>query len=217
MFKIGMELILEVNKVEKIEKYKTKIADIDNEHIYISYPISVETNRVEYLPIGNRVYANFVQQDSNSYLFETEVIGRMIKTIPVIILPYPNPDKLLRVQRREFVRVDAFLDAALDFPHSESKFTTTTIDLSGGGCGIILPRKIQLENGELGKIHLVLPMQTGKNEYLTLICKVVRIFERDQNRFASLQFLDVHDHEQQIIVRYCFDKQLEYRKKGIID
>ena len=41
MFKIGMELILEVNKIEKIEKYKTKIADIDNERIYISYPISI--------------------------------------------------------------------------------------------------------------------------------------------------------------------------------
>ena len=52
---------------------------------------------------------------------------------------------------------------------------------------------------------------------LHLYAKLSEFLKRDQNRFASLQFLDVHDHEQRIIVRYCFDKQLEYRKKGIID
>ena len=96
-----------------------------------------------------------------------------------MILPYPSPDKLLRIQRREFVRITTSVDIALNFPEPSIKFTSVTTDLSAGGCGLILPSNIRLKNGEFGKIHLVLPMKRGDYTYLTLLCHVVRTFEKD--------------------------------------
>lgn len=217
MLKINMELILEINHVNETEKYKSKVADIEEDSIYIQYPVSLSTNRTAFLPTGQKLYANFVDEQTNAFLFETEVTGRVKRNIPMIVLHYPGDEKLLKVQRREFVRIETAIDIALDFPDSELKFTTVTFDISAGGCAAVLPRTANLKNGEMGHIHLVMPMQTGEYSYISLQCKIVRIFDKSNLRLASLSFVNIDEIAQQQLIRFCFDKQLEYRKKGLTD
>lgn len=45
--------------------------------------------------------------------------------------------------------------------------------------------------------------------------KVIRIFERDNIKIASLQFVDIVDVDQQQIVRFCFERQILLRKKEL--
>ncbi|MFK4997756.1 hypothetical protein ACI2OX_10655 [Bacillus sp. N9] len=56
-------------------------------------------------------------------------------------------------------------------------------------------------------------MKDQEYHYLELPCKIKRVFEKEGMRYASIQFIDNQKYEQQII-RFCFEKQVEYRKKG---
>lgn len=215
MLKVGTVLMLEPVDTKEQEKYKCKVVDMDESHVYIDYPIDLETERTVFLLNGARFNASFVHEETVAYLFETSVAGKVKKNIPMIILVYPGEDKLLRIQRREFVRVGSSLDIALEFPNSGEHFTTVTEDISAGGCAAILPEGQDIPAGEIGKAHIVLPMQSGQPQYVSLICKAVRVHENYKKNVLSLQFLNVDDGQQQTLIRHCFERQLALRKKGI--
>lgn len=214
MLKIGMELILETDQVET-EKYKSKIEDFDVNKIHISYPIGMETNKTVFLRTDMELFASFVDADSGAYLFRTKIIGRIKNHVPLLILSFPGPDHLLKVQRRQFVRIETAVDIALDFPEVDKKFSTVTDDFSAGGCAAIIPNHIDIKNGEIGTIYIVLPMQNGEYIYLNSTCRIIRTFEKGKIHLASIQFLNIGSQEQQQLIRFCFEKQLEYRKRGI--
>ncbi|MCM3111631.1 flagellar brake protein [Lederbergia lenta] len=214
MIKVGMEVILEIHSETEIEKYKSKIADYTNEKVFIQYPVSLITKKTSFLANGMTISVNFVDEQSDAYSFESYVTGRVKDPIPMIALHLPEEKKIQRIQRREFVRIETSVDIACDFPISESKFTTISDDFSAGGCAIVIPKHIHLQNGEVGMTTVVLPMQNKEYHYLELECRVTRIHEKENITLASLQFLNSDKYEQQLI-RFSFEKQLERRKKEI--
>jgi c-di-GMP-binding flagellar brake protein YcgR len=214
LIKIGHVLTLEPKYSEKVETYKCKVVELEDGKVYVDYPFNVKTNRTVFLLDGMQLKAGFVGEDESFYSFDTEVLGRVKKNIPMLILAYPGDEQLVRVQRRQFVRVDAIVDVAIHPLNGEFEpFTTVTSDISAGGAAIVLPNEIAgLKAGMMIETWFVLHMRSGDYHYLRLLAKVVRIFN-DSVPKASLQFMEVSDAERLLLIRYSFEKQLEAKKK----
>ncbi|MGE6258857.1 flagellar brake protein [Heyndrickxia sporothermodurans] len=217
MLKIGMVLTLETLENEMVERYKCKIADITGDKIYIDYPISLNTNRTAYLVNSIHLNVLFTTEDNIAYQFQTQVIGKIKKNIPLIILQLPSQDEFKKIQRRQFVRVNTALDISLLFPSLNLRFSTITEDISAGGCAVLIPKNIKPLPLETGEAVLVLTMQSGEYHYIKSPMKLIRIWEESSKSIASLEFIDLQEKEKQLIFRFCFEKQLEFRKKGILN
>lgn len=217
MFKVGMELILELSYNDQIEQLRAKVSDFTDNMLLISYPVSLESNRIVYLPNGKHLLASFSDKDAGAtYLFKTKIINRFKKQVPMLALALPSEQDLMKIQRRQFVRVKTSIDISLLFPERHTQLPTITDDLSGGGCAVIIPENTPIERGDFGKVCIVLPFQDQHYEYLNLDCRITRKSERNKMRLLSVQFLNLTNTEQQQLIRYIFDKQLEYRKKGLL-
>ena len=210
--------MLEPKYSEKIENYKCKVAEMGNGKIYIDYPIDMSTNRTAFLLDGTQLKVSFVGEDEAVYAFEAEVLGRTKRNIPLLILSYPGDEHLIRIQRRQFLRVDAIVDVAVHPLNDEfAPFTTVTSDISAGGAAIVLPNnETGVKHGMTIDIWLVLHMRSGDYHYLHFPARVVRIFEENVLK-ASLEFLEVNDVDRLTLIRYSFEKQLKTRKKEQLD
>lgn len=216
---IGDQLTLELKYTDKFEKYKCKLVERKGQHLFIDYPINIETKKTAFFIDGTQIKCSFVSRDGSVYMFESEVIGRIKQNIPMLLLAYPGDQQLVKIQRRQYVRVETPIDVAVHPTNFEFKpFVTVTDDISAGGAAIILQKKMNLVPGMKITSWIVLPLQNGDYHYFKFESKVVRIIPLDEMRNkASLQFNEVSPHERQILLRFCFDRQVAMRKKGLLD
>lgn len=218
MMKIGDQLILELKYTDKLDKFKCKVVEKRDSYIYIDYPINMETNKTAFFIDGTQLKCSFVAGDGSVYLFETGVIGRVKQNIPMIVLHYPGDDQLIKIQRRQYVRVETAIDVAVHPRASEFEpFVAVTDDISAGGAAIIAANHQKLATGMELILWAVLPMQNGDYHYFKFPSKVVRIIPLENGRNkVSLQFQHVEPQERQVLFRFCFDRQVSMRKKGLL-
>jgi c-di-GMP-binding flagellar brake protein YcgR len=135
----------------------------------------------------------------------------------MLILSYPGDEHLVKIQRRQYVRVETTADVAVHPTNSEFKpFTTVTDDISAGGAAILINDKHGILAGQTLQLWVVLPMQSGEIHYLKVKSKVVRLIPLDDSRMkASLQFVDMSPQDRQLFLRFSFDRQLLMKKKGL--
>lgn len=218
MIHIGDILTLELESSDHTEKFKCRLVDQKDDQFYIDYPINLQTNRVAFLFDGTQLRVTFLGHDSSVYAFETEIIGRKRDKIPMLILKYPGNDHLIKIQRRQFVRIETAVDIAIHPLEFEfDPIITVTDDISAGGAAILVPKETQMKPGILVQSWFVLIMQSGDYQYMKLQSRIVRTvsFNETRNK-VSLQFIDVSGRERQILLRFCFERQLEIKKKGIL-
>ncbi|MFE8702656.1 flagellar brake protein [Cytobacillus sp. FJAT-54145] len=217
MIKIGDVLILELKYSDKFEKYKCKVVEQKKNQLYIDYPINTTTGKTAFLIDGTQLKCSFVANDGSVYLFESEILGRVKQNIPMLLLSYPGKEHLIKIQRRQYVRVETSVDIAIHPTNFEFKpLVTVTDDISAGGASVIASIDTKLKGGIRITCWIVLPMQNGDYHYLKLNSKVVRVAPLDQTRSkVSIQFLDINPNERQLLLRFCFDRQLMMKKKGI--
>lgn len=218
MLNIGETVTLEpINNVDG-EKYRCRVVEKKGDKLYIDYPINEQTGRTVFLIDGTQLRASFVGKDNTVYLFETAVLGRYKQTIPMIILTYPGKDGLVRIQRRQYVRIDTAIDVAVHPINKEFyPFVTVTSDISAGGALLILPNNSKVKPGIHIHTWFVLPLLSGEYGYLKLTSKVIRIVpgENGERDKASLELIEVKENERQLLIKFCFERQLLSRKKGL--
>lgn len=214
MLNVGDTLILELKHSEERDKFKCRVVDIRGSQIAIDYPVNEKTSRTGFFLEGTQFKASFIAKDSAVYMFDTEVQARKKLNIPVLILDYPDKDEFVKIQRREFVRVDTAIDVAIHPPNNEFQpFTTITADISAGGVAIYLPERHRIRQGMKLKAWFVLPLQNGEYHYLKVDCSVIRVIPGEKERDkAPLKFEDIKEAERQLFLRLCFDRQLSMRK-----
>lgn len=219
MLEIGTTLSLEIfdDKKGEQEKYRSQLIEKNANQLYIDYPIHEKTNKTSYVLAGTKVKVSFVSPIDNAvYFFHSTISGkRKIGNIPVLQVIMPDKDKLQKVQRREFVRVETAVDAAVHSIHNSfPPFTTVTQDISGGGAAIILPKNHHLRQGMEVYVWFAFSLLNGEYHYLKVKSRVIRVItQKDGNEIAPLQFLDLNEQTQQIMFKLCFDRQVEMRKK----
>jgi c-di-GMP-binding flagellar brake protein YcgR len=217
MLKIGETLILEPIDGQTKHKYKCKVAEIFPNSIHIDYPINMETGKTVFLLNGMQFKASFVGKDQSLYVFDTEVTGKIRHTVPLVVISYPGERHLVRIQRRQYVRVEAMVDVAIHPTNNEfSPFTTVTSDISAGGAAVVLPSNIKgFKAGIQVETWFALQMKSGDYHYLKIPSKVVRIFQSENPDIlrASLQFLEMSQQERILLIRYSFERQLQMHQK----
>jgi c-di-GMP-binding flagellar brake protein YcgR len=219
MIKEGMLLRLEPFAEETTEKFNCKIIEQGTDRLFVSYPIHETTGKTTFMLDGTQLNVSFVGKDNVVYFFQSEIIGRTKKTFPVIVLRYPGDQRVLRIQRRQYVRVPASISVAVHSNNQEfPPFVTRTEDVSAGGVAIFMNEQVKMEQNQTMKVWLTLPMQSNEFFYMEMDAQVVRVVEREAERAGklSLQFLNVEDRKKERIIRFVFEQQLELKRKGLL-
>ncbi|MFG6494372.1 flagellar brake domain-containing protein [Fictibacillus sp. UD] len=216
MISVGELLFLEPLFSDKKNKYRCKVYDVKDDHLYIDYPSNEKTNRTEYFFDGTQFKASFVDKEKNVFTFRTELLGRKIENIPVLMIASPKEEEIQKIQRREFVRVETMIDVSVvNSNDSYPPFNSVVLDFSAGGMLLSLPLDHSVKSEDKLDCLVVLPMQSGEKVYLDLPCNVLRILDGHMNgrQRASLQFDQITQKDRQYIIRFCFEQQLLMKKK----
>jgi len=219
MLKIGDSLILQPKYSMEPEEYRAKILEFNGRTLFIDFPTNTFSNKTTLLANGTQLKVTYINNETSSvYLFDTEVLGKVNNPIQMMQILYPDKEEHIKIQRREYVRIETKIDVAVQSNlRGFVPFTTITEDISAGGSSIILPQGIDLHPESVISIMLVLHLKTGETYYVKTACRVVRtINQPGKVRTASLEFLDISENDRQSIVRFVFEKQLEQRNKGVI-
>lgn len=218
VIKIGETLILEPIDEKNSDQYKCRLVEVIGNDMYIDYPIHLTTKKTVFLLNGTQLKISFVANEGNVYLFHSEIIGRVKQNnVPMLKLFLPANDQMIKIQRREYVRVDTNVDVAVHSLQGEfHSFTSMTTDISAGGAAILVPVQSPLKEDYIINSYFVLPLQNGEYTYVKLKAIVKRILDYNElyNK-APIEFLDVNPPDRQVLMRFCFDKQLSFKKKGL--
>lgn len=211
--KIGTMLILEPTYTERVERFRCKVVEQKDGVIYIDYPINTITKKTAFLIDGAQFRVTFNDESKQSFAFNTEVLGRKKGNIPMIMLTCPPDEEFIKIQRREFVRVETPVDVAVEY---DNRFTQLVADdISAGGVLLALQGAVNFKIGDEVRLTIVLPYTNKEIRYVQTDALVVTTFERNNRTLASVQFTDTDDIDKQYIVRFCFERQLQIRKKEL--
>ncbi|MEH7388173.1 flagellar brake domain-containing protein [Bacillus sp. JJ1521] len=218
MLKIGDMINLEPAINPNGEKYRCRVVEIMENKLYIDYPVSNKTGKTVYLLNGTQLKAFVAGGSTSAYFFDTIVLGRVKQNIPMIVLSFPGENNMYKIQRREYVRVDTPVDVAIhSLDGGFQPFVSITRDISAGGAAIILPHSKTLIPGVDILTHFVLPTLSDEYHYVTFRSDVIRIVEgkNGERNKASLKFVDIGESDRQLLIKFCFERQLLLKKKGI--
>lgn len=211
LLSIGTIIVIDQDFTKDSEKYKSKVVDLGEDFIMIDYPTHIETGKTAFFLDGTQFHVSFSDDRKISYAFQTEVVGRLKDGIPMLKLSYPGDEQLLKIQRREFVRVEYALDVAVKKGALYSQYVAE--DLSAGGIAVRIPEKEQFQQGETIALLIVLPFVNQEIKYVHAEATIVRIWEKNGKTLASLQFEKIGQGERQSIIRFCFERQLQQRNQ----
>ncbi|GAA0439667.1 MAG: flagellar brake protein [Bacillota bacterium] len=214
--KIGTVLNIEIaiaGNTEK-EKYRCKVIEKNENYLFIDYPVHMKTQKSTLFVKGTLLSVTYSDEEDIIYHFNSEIIARVKLNVPAMAIALPD-ENMKRIQRRTFVRVNTAIDVAVHMIDSNSQpFTTITSDLSAGGISIIIPKHIKIV-GCQAEVWLTLPFSNGTYYYVRSIVEFISFQQEKKHgiKIAALKFLTLSTSEQQNIIRYCFEKQREARKK----
>ncbi|OZU90093.1 hypothetical protein CIL03_02840 [Virgibacillus indicus] len=217
--KIGTLLNLEVkDTVTKAAiKYRSKVIEKNEHYLFIDYPVNEKTRKTAFLAKGTLLMVVFAGDDQAIYQFPSKITAKVKLNVPALAIKLPDKSKLKRIQRREFVRINAAVDAAIYSPKSDFlPFVTVTSDISGGGMSVIVPKGNTLQIGQTIDVWLSLPTHSKKQKYVYSQAEIVFIKEASSSAVtASLKFVSISRQNQQHIISFCFQKQRELRMKEL--
>ncbi|MGG6361390.1 flagellar brake protein [Peribacillus frigoritolerans] len=146
---------------------------------YTDFPIDVETGKIEFLMDGTQFNVTFSNEEQAVYVIESEVPGKVKGRIPMMQLLLPEAETFVKIQWRQFVRLDVTLDTAIHPEHSESTpFRTLTEDISAGGASIRLLKGTAIQSVSQLFLWMPLTLKSGEFHYLRLKSKVIRETEK---------------------------------------
>lgn len=207
---IGTSLTIDKDFTETGDKFKSKVVDFGDGFVMIDYPAHMETGKTAFFMDGTQLHITFVE-NKISYAYRAEVTGRVNKGIPMLKLTYPGDDQLIKIQRREFVRVETAIDVAVDFGGVFQQFVAE--DISAGGIALNIGQDDSFEDMENVRLIIALPFVNDDIKYVRTEATAVRIWEKDNRRIASMQFAKINTTERQNIIRFCFERQLLARNE----
>jgi c-di-GMP-binding flagellar brake protein YcgR len=219
MVKIGDTFIVEPKFSMQAEKYKCMVVEMTKRTFFIDYPVNVETGKIAFLTDGTQLKVTYTDAENEVFIFNSEVLGRIKTNIPMIELIYPPEHTFVKIQRRQFVRIETALDAAIHPENGEFvPFKAISADISAGGMALRVLEHIRIGKASSVRCWIALPLKEGGIQYLQVRGSVIRLSEaKNGYRILSVQFFDMTEGDTQVILRYVFEKQLEMKRKGIIN
>lgn len=212
--KPGMPVILEVSWPEELEgEYKSNVYDYSLSNKTMRMAMPSYKGRLVPLPQGSRVYVKIIDRGT-LYVFQSTVIwSGKSKEDNLFSTVIRIPEYVRRVQRRRYNRIPLNLKGIYKREEDPVPRTFTSLDFSAGGMLIIVGEELNVDETIFITVKL--------KETLELVdqpSRVVReagVRERYQ-RMYGIEFKEVSMSLEKKLVRFVMEKEIEYRKKGII-
>lgn len=204
------------------ETYKSRVADVDEETIAIEVPIQVGTGRTGTYAEGAEWIVWYVAVDGARMEFRAPLVGTRDENIRLWLIGKPDREHMNRVQRRHFVRVSAEFEIAVKLNDKVRgcHFLARTVDVSGGGLAFVCPDRHLLREGDQLDLWLCLAGKAGAVAHARAAGEVVRVNVPDepgQDVLVSVKFTDISEGDRAKVIRACFERQLEMRKKRLAE
>jgi c-di-GMP-binding flagellar brake protein YcgR len=192
---------------------RSRVADEDSQSIYIEIPIDEKSRRLYRSQVGETFQIFYFTQEGVKHLFQSSVTGFRKDTVPLVVLRKPEPGEITKDQRRSFLRVEANLELAVNI-HDKIKFVAITEDVGGGGVSFTCEKKWPVVQNAVLSCWLLLSYKGGTVAHARFEGEVVRVLPVDPDKhLIMMRFQDIADSDQQKIIRYCFERQLDKRKE----
>ena len=207
---VNQQIEIEVKLGPYKGSYQSKIAAVEDNQIKILPPYN--DGGIVPLRSGREINILYTGKDA-AYKFKTRVIDRIKENIPLLIIE--PPEQIVRIQRRDFFRLDVKIDVKYRKLDEERKpleeyIATKTCDLSGGGARIVLESDLEEED----IVELLIDIDEIKN--IPLRCKVRETYNLPNGKAAGLEFIEINRKVRDLIIGWLFDYQRELRKKGLL-
>lgn len=197
-----------------VHKYHSRVENLGEDEIALASPIRKRTP--VYVPAGTVLSVCFWDKIS-IYSFQTVGRSSVDRGMPMLLVKYPY--KVEKVQKREYVRVQANLSILLSYKDPEGEYKELwcqTRDISGGGIMLATTKPVSLTNGYQVRLAFQLEMNT-----IYLAGQVVRNdLEEDadglEKSILGVKFTNVSEKDRQHIIKYVFNRQIELRRKGLL-
>ncbi|MBM7564464.1 flagellar brake protein [Paenibacillus sacheonensis] len=213
---INQILYLQVASSDEEEaalEFKARIADSTDDELLIEVPILEGTGRLKRLFLGDELSAYFLTQEGVKSYFNTHVLGFKDDIVRLVRIRKPEPESITKIQRRHFLRVSAELEIAIQLS-GNIRFIGVTDDVGGGGISFMTDAKWPIAQGTLLDCWLLVPYRNGSVDHAQFKAEVVRVSTLDNGKHQVMaKFAKILDSERQRIIRFCFERQLDYRKR----
>ncbi len=192
---------------------RSRVADIDAGNIYIEIPLDEKSRRYYRAQVGETMQLYFFTAEGVKHLFTSQVTGFRKDTVNLVSIRKPNLDEISKDQRRSFLRVEANLELAVRLS-DRLKFVAITEDVGGGGVSFVCDRKWPIVQNSLLDCWLLLTYKGGSIAHASFQGEVVRVLPAESDRhLIMMRFKEIADSDQQKVIRYCFERQLDKRKE----
>ncbi|MEX2355841.1 MAG: flagellar brake protein [Thermaerobacterales bacterium] len=216
--KIAESVILEIPNGEDEEKpsssFTTVAQNVEGGTIEISWPMMGQA----FIEIekGQEVVLRYTD-GSAAYRLEAQVVGK--KERPVALIAVGAGERIQRIQRRDFVRLDMRVPVRVQQPvkgeEDEKEISQPwhpgrTLDVSGGGVRLMMSDILEMGD------DIALQIQLGER-WIEARGKIVRRGEALQRRGMLLaeygvSFIFIEEEEQDYIIRFLFEAQRVQRQ-----
>ncbi|MBN2984338.1 PilZ domain-containing protein [Cohnella algarum] len=192
---------------------RSRLADADERALFIEIPLVEETRKLYRAEIGEELRLFYFTAEGVRHQFVSKVTGFRKDAVMLVAIRKPDPQEISKDQRRSFLRVDAQLETAIRIG-DKIRFTALTEDVGGGGLSFRCERKFPLTPEMKLTGWLLIPYRSGTVSHASFEAEVVRVVPEEPNHLkAMVKFNDIQDSERQKIIRYCFERQLDFRKE----
>ncbi|MFW6269796.1 MAG: flagellar brake protein [Bacillota bacterium] len=209
--KVNKRIELEVNRGPYQGSFNSKISDIKNDKIKILTP----TVKGELVPLRKNLKLDiFYTGNTAAYKFTSRIVDRELEPVPVLVIKYP--EKVERIQRRDYFRLQIQIEVKYRHVDSEGeplddKFRETiSRDLSGGGIKMVVENELNVDT--LLELYLDIP----EIKKIPIMGKVVQTHTEEKVKTAGIEFKAINPQLRDQIVGWLFDKQRELRQKGLL-
>lgn len=214
--KINQTLYLQVNSIDEEEskiEYKSRIADMTDTAFTMEVPLNEKSGRLKKLYHGDELNVYYLTEGGVKNYFNTSVVGFTEDTIRLVMIKKPESESITRVQRRSFLRVPAELEIAVKYTE-QLQFVALTEDVGGGGISFMCDGYIPLSSSAIVGCWLLVPYKNGSIEHIPFKAEIVRVKMLETGKqLAMTRFIEITDRDRQKLIRYCFERQMDFRKR----
>ncbi|WP_010494949.1 flagellar brake protein [Paenibacillus elgii] len=214
--KVNQTLFIQINSIDEEEakqEYKSRIAGVSDAYISMEVPMNDKSGKLKRLYPGDELSVYFITEGGVKNYFISSVLGFSDDVIRLVLIKKPDPESITKVQRRNFLRVPAILEIAVKFSE-QLQFVSLTDDVGGGGISFLCEGYVPVESGHTVECWLLVPFKNGQIEHVPFKSEIVRVKELETGKKqVMMRFSEITDRDRQKIIRYCFERQLDFRKR----
>lgn len=208
----NQNIYLYIETYSGTQVYRTRVEDVYDNIVIVAAPI--EQGTLVPIRLGTELNIEYKDTSAKSQgryrapaIVETRQRGQ-VATISLRLV-----GEWQKIQDRQFVRVDVFIEAtyALVLDDEVQGIRTCIVrNLSGGG--LWMDAEEELCEGDF--IWICLPLE---QETIQTYGEIVRKRETETGFGYGVSFINLPESERKTAIRYVYQRQLELHRKGLLD